>query len=82
MNGPMLQALLEDRFRLRIHRESKEVPVYEMTVAKGGPKLQRAAGERAYPTPPRFSRLGQRAKSRCRAASTSGRRKTLRASSR
>jgi len=42
MNGPMLQALLEDRFHLRILRESKEVPVYEMTVAKGGPKLQRA----------------------------------------
>jgi uncharacterized protein (TIGR03435 family) len=41
MNGPMLQALLEDRFRLKIRRESKEVPVYEMTVSKGGPKLKR-----------------------------------------
>jgi bla regulator protein BlaR1 len=40
MNGPMLQALLEDRFRLKIHRESKEVPVYALVLAKGGPRLQ------------------------------------------
>lgn len=39
MQGPMLQALLEDRFKLKIHRETREVPVYELTVAKGGPKL-------------------------------------------
>lgn len=41
MNGPMLQALLEDRFRLRIHRETREMPVYALTVAKAGPKLIR-----------------------------------------
>jgi uncharacterized protein (TIGR03435 family) len=35
-----LQTLLRDRFNLRIHRETKELPVYELTVAKGGPKLQ------------------------------------------
>lgn len=40
MNGPMLQALLEDRFKLSLHREVKEVPVYALTVAKSGPKLQ------------------------------------------
>lgn len=40
MNGPMLQALLEDRFNLKIHRESKEVPAYALVAAKGGPKLQ------------------------------------------
>ena len=39
MRGPMMQALLEDRFRLRIHRETREVPVYALTVAKGGSKL-------------------------------------------
>lgn len=39
MAGPMMQALLEERFGLKIHRESKEVPVYFLTVAKGGPKL-------------------------------------------
>jgi uncharacterized protein (TIGR03435 family) len=40
MRGPMLQALLEDRFKLKIRRESREVPAYAMTVAKGGPKLK------------------------------------------
>jgi uncharacterized protein (TIGR03435 family) len=33
MAGPMLRALLEDRFELRIHRETKEMPVYFLTVA-------------------------------------------------
>ncbi len=40
MQGPMLQSLLEDRFKLKIRKESKEVPVYALTVAKGGPKLK------------------------------------------
>jgi bla regulator protein blaR1 len=35
----MLQALLEDRLKLQLHRETREVPVYDLTVAKGGPKL-------------------------------------------
>ena len=39
MSGPMMQKLLEDRFKLRIHRETREVPVYALTVAKSGPKL-------------------------------------------
>jgi uncharacterized protein (TIGR03435 family) len=45
MLGPMLQALLEDRFKLKIHRETREVAVYQLTAGKGGPKLQ-AAEER------------------------------------
>ena len=40
MNGPMLQALLEDRFTLKLHREIREVPVYALTVAKSGLKLE------------------------------------------
>ena len=39
MQGPMLQALLEDRFQLKMHRETREVPVYSLTVAQGGPRL-------------------------------------------
>ena len=35
----MLQQLLADRFKLILHHETKETPVYELTVAKGGPKL-------------------------------------------
>src|SRR5580698_1221154 len=42
MTGPMLQTLLEDRFKLRFHRETKLLPVYELTVAKGGTKLKRS----------------------------------------
>jgi uncharacterized protein (TIGR03435 family) len=38
----MLRALLADRFHLVMRTESKEMPVYELTVAKGGPKLQRS----------------------------------------
>ena len=40
MRGPMMQALLEDRFQLKLHRETREMPVYELVAAKGGPKLQ------------------------------------------
>jgi bla regulator protein blaR1 len=40
MLGPMMQALLEDRFQLKIHRETTEGPVYFLSVARGGPKLQ------------------------------------------
>ena len=40
MQGPMLQALMEDRFKLKVHRETREIPVYALTVVKGGPKLQ------------------------------------------
>jgi uncharacterized protein (TIGR03435 family) len=38
--GPMLQALLEDRFKLGLHRETRQLPVYDLTVVKNGPKLQ------------------------------------------
>jgi len=40
MRGPMLQALLEDRFKLKLHRETRQAPVYELVVAKGSPKLK------------------------------------------
>jgi uncharacterized protein (TIGR03435 family) len=35
----MLQALLEDRFKLRLHRGKKDLTVFVLSVAKGGPKL-------------------------------------------
>ena len=31
MNGPMLQLLLEDRFKLKLHREMREGPIYTLT---------------------------------------------------
>jgi uncharacterized protein (TIGR03435 family) len=36
----MLQALLVERFALRVRHEDKEVSVYELVPAKGGPRLQ------------------------------------------
>jgi uncharacterized protein (TIGR03435 family) len=39
----MLQALLADRFKLKVHREAKQQSVYALVVAKNGPKLQAAA---------------------------------------
>ncbi len=53
MKGPMLQALLEDRFKLKIHRETRQVPVYALTVAKGGSKLQQVTEGSCVP--PDFS---------------------------
>ncbi len=35
----VLKTLLEDRFQLKVHRETKEGPVYLLTAAMGGPKL-------------------------------------------
>lgn len=40
MYGPMMQSLLEDRFQLKVHRETREGRVYLLTVAKNGPKLR------------------------------------------
>jgi uncharacterized protein (TIGR03435 family) len=36
----MLQTLLADRFKLAVHRETKQLPAYVLTVAKGGPNLK------------------------------------------
>jgi uncharacterized protein (TIGR03435 family) len=38
----MLRDLLEKRFKLALHRETRMLPVYELVVAKGGPKLPAA----------------------------------------
>ncbi len=36
----MLQNLLQDRFALKIHRETAQLPAYVLTLAKGGPKFK------------------------------------------
>ncbi len=36
----MLRSLLADRFKLALHEETRELPVYALVVAKNGPKLR------------------------------------------
>jgi uncharacterized protein (TIGR03435 family) len=36
----MMQALLAERFKLRTHRERKEMSYYALVTAKNGPKIQ------------------------------------------
>jgi uncharacterized protein (TIGR03435 family) len=54
----MLQTLLADRFQFRMHRETRELPAYVLTVARGGAKLTRTkdgdcvARDPDKPTPP------------------------------
>jgi uncharacterized protein (TIGR03435 family) len=38
--APLIQSLLAERFHLQFHRETREIPVYALVVAKGGPKLK------------------------------------------
>ena len=45
----MIQSLLADRFQLAFHKESKELPVYALVVAKNGPKLQESNGNERGP---------------------------------
>jgi uncharacterized protein (TIGR03435 family) len=58
----MLQAMLADRFKLVVHREMKEMSVYELVVAKGGPKFQETKPDEprpAGPTLPGGGTMGQ-----------------------
>jgi uncharacterized protein (TIGR03435 family) len=36
----MLQTLLAQRFAVKVHRETRVLPAYELTVAKSGSKLK------------------------------------------
>jgi uncharacterized protein (TIGR03435 family) len=39
----MLQTLLEDRFKVKVHRDTRQDTVYDLVVAKGGAKLKKSA---------------------------------------
>ncbi len=58
----MLRNLLADRLKLRVHREAREMTVYELMIAAGGPKLKAAnekiASEDGVSGEPRLSRDG------------------------
>jgi uncharacterized protein (TIGR03435 family) len=57
----MLQNLLAERFGMKVHWETKEMPIYELVVAKGGPKLKDGEPEKPAdpdqprPAPPQFT---------------------------
>lgn len=53
----MLQNLLAERFKMTIHRDNKELPMYSLTVAKSGPTMKESAEapapkDDADPAPP------------------------------
>jgi uncharacterized protein (TIGR03435 family) len=45
----MLESMLEERFHLKMHREIREVPVYQVVVAEGGHKLPTARNQHGTP---------------------------------
>ncbi|MGD0480612.1 MAG: TIGR03435 family protein [Terracidiphilus sp.] len=42
LERPMMQSLLADRCQLKVHRETREMPVYDLVIAKGGLKMKEA----------------------------------------
>ena len=48
----MLQALLADRFKLKLHRDTRDQPIYALVVAKGGPKMKESDPSEAPPRGP------------------------------
>lgn len=45
----MLQSLLADRFQLKLHRETRELPVYALVIGKNGPKFREIGPEAPKP---------------------------------
>lgn len=45
----MLQVLLAERFKLAVHRETKELPVYWLVVGKNGPKFREVRDDGSAP---------------------------------
>jgi uncharacterized protein (TIGR03435 family) len=48
-----VQSLLEDRFQLKFHRETRELPVYELSLAKGGLKIKPSEDQSPFRPPER-----------------------------
>jgi uncharacterized protein (TIGR03435 family) len=48
----MWQTLLADRFKLRLHRETREIPIYDLTAVKSGTKLPAPKEVVCVPLPP------------------------------
>src|SRR5215813_10681593 len=52
---PMLAKLLEERFRLKVHSETKEVPGYGLEVGRGRARLARSADTEEHPDSARMT---------------------------
>ncbi len=47
----MLRTLMADRFQLKLHHETKELPIYALTIGKNGPKMKaRTEGDGGAPS--------------------------------
>jgi uncharacterized protein (TIGR03435 family) len=71
----MVQNLLAERFNLRLHHETKEVPMYQLIVVKGGLRLKESTAIRRLPNGQVASKIGtgpiDGGRQRLRATSTS-----------
>jgi uncharacterized protein (TIGR03435 family) len=54
----MLQTLLGERFKVRLHKETRNLPIYTLEIAKGGSKLVRHDGDCTV-APPVMSKSGK-----------------------
>jgi len=54
-----LQNLLEDRFQLKAHKETRELPVYELVVARGGSRMK-LSEDQTPPAPVQLPPPGER----------------------
>jgi uncharacterized protein (TIGR03435 family) len=55
----MMQNLLAERFKLTLHRETKELPMYELVVGKNGPRLTESVEDPAAAAAMRQPTLGK-----------------------
>jgi uncharacterized protein (TIGR03435 family) len=53
IRGPMLMSLLETRFRLKVHVDAEEIPVWALKIAKGGLKMKPEEPGSCFQIPPR-----------------------------
>jgi uncharacterized protein (TIGR03435 family) len=58
----MFQSILADRFKLAVHHETREMPVYVLTLAKGGPKFKETVPDSTAGEPHRKGTMINRGK--------------------
>lgn len=56
---PMLKSLLVERFQLKYHEETKELPVYSLVVAKSGAKVKASETPQGGAPVPQMMRVGR-----------------------